>query len=355
MAKIEYVPKKFQPETLAVIAQAERICNDYATQGYDLTLRQLYYQFVSRGLLANTQKEYNRLKGIVNDARLAGYIDWEHIVDRTRFLRDLAHWDSPTDLVKAAANQYRTDKWANQPLRVEVWIEKDALVGVLEVVCPSLDIPYFSCRGYTSQSEIWGAAQRLNQYLWKGQNVLVLHLGDHDPSGIDMSRDIEDRLRMFTGKDGTNRQIDQIVKWREEGTWPQPGNLPEKGTDEYKALVARLDQVINDWGDLEIRRIALTMDQVDEYQPPPNPAKMTDARAEGYVEAYGDESWELDALDPATLSALIREEVEAELDQEAWDEAEAAEETASGLLRGVADRWDRVVNLLQEGEEPEPE
>ena len=158
---------------------------EYAAQGYDLTLRQLYYQFVSRDLLPNRQSEYKRLGDIINDARLAGLVDWEAIVDRTRNIRALSHWSDPASIVKAAANSFAVDKWADQPKRVEVWIEKDALVGVFEPVCEELDVPLFSCRGYTSQSEVWGAAQRLEKYLMADQEVVILHIGDHDPSGLD--------------------------------------------------------------------------------------------------------------------------------------------------------------------------
>src|SRR5205085_3197993 len=126
------------------------IIAEYDQQGFDLTLRQLYYQFVSRDLLSNRQSEYDRLGCIVNDARLAGLIDWNAITDRTRNLRSLAHWDEPTDIIRACASQYRIDKWARQPCRVECWIEKDALVGVIAGICEELDIPYFSCRGYNS-------------------------------------------------------------------------------------------------------------------------------------------------------------------------------------------------------------
>jgi hypothetical protein len=344
--KIEYVPKKFAPPTLGVIRQAEAICQQYQAQGYDLTLRQLYYQFVARGLIPNKDTEYKRLGNIINDARLAGQLDWDFIVDRTRNLRSLAHWDGPTDLVDAASQQFRTDKWSRQPTRVEVWIEKDALVGVLDTACPPYDVPYFSCRGYTSQSEIWGAAQRLNQYLWAGQNVIILHLGDHDPSGVDMTRDIKDRLKMFTEKDGINHLTQEIIKWREQGTWPAV--TPEKGTDEYQALIRRLDDIRDSWGQLEVRRIALTMDQVQEYDPPPNPAKMTDARANGYIDVYGDESWELDALDPATLTTLIQDEIEDARDDEQWDQDVEEEEDAKTRLARISEHWDDLNAWLDE-------
>jgi hypothetical protein len=189
MPLIQYRDINLRPKALATIEAANTIIAEYADQGFDLTLRQLFYQFVSRALIPNTQRDYKNLGSIVNDGRLAGLIDWSAIVDRTRNLRDLAHWDSPADIVDACARQFRFRLWDDQPCRVEVWIEKDALVGVIEGVCTEYDVPHFSCRGYTSQSELWGAAQRLLEHDTK--ECIILHLGDHDPSGVDMSRDIQ--------------------------------------------------------------------------------------------------------------------------------------------------------------------
>src|SRR4051794_4604843 len=124
MPAIEYVPKKFRDEARYIIHQARQICQSYAEQGYDLTLRQLYYQFVARDLIANKQSEYNRLGTIINDARLAGLLDWNYIVDRTRNLKgpgthEMPHWNNPDDIVRAAARSYRESKWANQDYRIE--------------------------------------------------------------------------------------------------------------------------------------------------------------------------------------------------------------------------------------------
>lgn len=298
MPKICYVPKAFNAGSVSIIEQANAIITDYAAQGFTLTLRQLYYQFVARGLIPNRQTEYKRLGSIINDARLAGLIDWDSIVDRTRNLQDLAHWDNPEQIIRAVAQQYRQDRWADQEYRLEVWIEKDALVGVIEGVCQRNDVPFFSCRGYTSQSELWGAAMRLKAYENDGQETVVIHLGDHDPSGIDMSRDIRDRLRLFGAK-------------------------------------------------TQLRRIALNMDQVEQYDPPPNPAKLTDSRAEGYIEEYGDDSWELDALDPATLDALVQREIERWLDTRSWQESTVAQERQRRRLTGVYENWPRVVGLVE--------
>lgn len=180
MPKICYTPKLFKPETLVIIGQANTIIDEYAAQGFDLTLRQLYYQFVARDLLANRQTEYKRLGGIINDARLAGLIDWERITDRTRNLQSNPHWNDAPHVLRSAQGWFALDKWAEQTHRVEVWIEKDALSGVFAPTCEELDVPYFSCRGYTSQSEVWAAGMRLKRYARYGQIPVILHFGDHE-------------------------------------------------------------------------------------------------------------------------------------------------------------------------------
>lgn len=200
MPKITYKTFRFKQPTLELIATCDQILDKYAAAGYDMTLRQLYYQLVSADIIPNKQSEYDRLGSIINDARLAGLIDWSAIVDRGRALKGLAHWTSPESILNAVADQYRIDKWKDQFHRVEVWIEKDALSGVFERICTELDVPYFACKGYTSQSEMWSAAMRLEKYRDNGQEPVILHFGDHDPSGIDMSRDIFDRLDLFSSK-----------------------------------------------------------------------------------------------------------------------------------------------------------
>ena len=288
MPKIRYQDHKFGSSSLDIIVRANDIIEAYQAQGYVLTLRQLFYQFVSRDMLSNTQQSYKRLGAIINDARLAGLVDWLSIEDRTRSLSDQAHWQSPADIIDACARQFIYDKWAPQPHRVEVWIEKEALAGVFERVCTDLDVPYLSCRGYGSQSVMWVAARRMAD---RDQPTIILHFGDHDPSGMDMSRDIVDRLGVF-------------------------------GID------------------VDFRRLALNMDQVDEYRPPPNPAKITDSRAQAYIKSYGDESWELDALEPAVLADLVRREIEAIRDRGLWDDEVEREKEARARLQNVADTWE---------------
>lgn len=299
MPKISYRPKEFNEAHQDKIDKANAIIEEYRRQGFELTMRQLYYQFVSRGFIPNNMREYKNLGTVINDGRLAGLIDWDAIVDRTRELRSLSHWSSPAALIEACANQYRIDKWADQDRRIEVWIEKDALLGVIEPICHEMDVAYFSCRGYTSQSEMWEAAQRLRRYIKSGQKPLVLHFGDHDPSGIDMSRDISARLNEFS------------------------------------------------YNDIELRRLALNMNQVEEYNPPPNPAKLTDSRCQGYMAEHGAESWELDALEPAVIADLIRREIESERNQEAWDAAVEQEDEERAQLQKVSNKWERIIENLE--------
>lgn len=299
--KITYCPKKFKPDYTQIIQRANEIIDEYHKQGYDLTLRQLYYQFVSRDWLTNTDKSYNKLGNAVSDGRRAGLIDWDRIVDRTRFIRTPPAWSGPEAIVAACSKQFSIDFWKKQPYRPEVWIEKDALVGVLEVACEPWHCPYFSCRGYTSDSEIWAAAQRLMKHVNNDQIPIVFHLGDHDPSGIDMTRDIRDRIKLFAK------------------------NCPHE---------------------IEVKRIALTMDQIEEVGPPPNPAKQTDARFESYQKEYGDESWELDALNPEYITNLINDEMAAIVDQELWDEAIEEQTEGRRLLKAVADDWENLTQGL---------
>jgi len=177
--KITYIEKRFSSGSAGLIETANQIISEYQEQGFDLTLRQLYYQFVARDVIANKQTEYKRLGSIINDARLAGLIDWRAIVDRTRERRGNSHWGSPASILQSCIDSYQIDKWADQPWRPEVWIEKDALVGVISRVCHELDVPYFSCRGYTSQSSMWDAGQRFEMYMDDGKSPIIFHFMTH--------------------------------------------------------------------------------------------------------------------------------------------------------------------------------
>lgn len=299
MPKIQYKTINFRQSSLDLIRLVNEVISEYKAQGYELTLRQVYYQLVARGYIPNNERSYKNVGNLINDGRLAGMIDWYAITDRTRNLRGNSHWNTPSSVIASAKYSYLLDKWEGQPNYVEVWVEKDALVDVVGQACRGLDVPYFSCRGYTSQSEMWSAAQRFLRQNDREQRIII-HLGDHDPSGIDMSRDIQERLDMF-------------------------------GADVY------------------VKRVALTMEQIDFYTPPPNPAKITDSRCEKYIAQYGHESWELDALEPKVITDLITQEVTAYRDEDTYLDICSKENREKRELQMLCDNYDDVVSYLMEG------
>ncbi len=302
MPLINYVPKQFTEAHEAVIEQANKIIASYTQK---LTLRQLYYRFVAFGFIPNKQTEYKRLGDIVKQARLAGRIDWDAIEDRGRGLMGINAFTDPADIVRQMARRYHLDHWADQDKHVEVWVEKQALEGVVGAACTPLDVDYFSCKGYMSASEMWAAAQRFEWHNNAGKQVVMIHLGDHDPSGIDMTRDLEARTV----------DVFDVPIW--------------------------------------VERIALNMDQVEEFEPPPNPAKLTDSRVGGYMARYGSSSWELDALEPAYLEEIIQAAAWEHCDREKWDAVEEQQTEERKLLRAASRRWDELVEILEEDDDDE--
>ena len=297
--KIAYIEKEFRPDRLILINKINTIVDTYKRQGFELTLRQVYYQLVARAIIPNNERSYKNLGNLISDARLAGLISWDAIEDRTRNLRYNSHWSNPSSIIQSAAASYMTDHWDGQEYYVEVWVEKDALIGIVGQICSQLDVNHFSCRGYVSQSEMWSASQRLLREQ-ECHNVVLLHLGDHDPSGKDMSRDIQERLRTF-------------------------------GVE-----------------DLEFHRLALNMNQIEEYSPPPNPTKLSDSRATGYIQKYGYECWELDALEPAVIKELIKTNVLKYRDEDLYLETINYQNDEKYLLRKASENWPKVVEMLEE-------
>jgi hypothetical protein len=303
--KIKYRDHRFSADALTKIAKINEIIAEYQAQGLDLTTRQTYYQFVARGLIQNNDREYKKLASVIDDGRMAGLIDWDAIEDRTRRLRENSHWGSPQDILNACASSYRVDLWENQKARPQVWVEKDALIGVIESACSDLDVPCFSCRGYSSQSAMWRAGQLVRKHAKaRKQKTVIFHLGDHDPSGVDMTRDIGERMRLLS----------------------------------------------ND-GPVEIKRIALNMDQVRRYNPPPNSAKLTDVRSTDYIAKFGDQSWELDALDPSVLIKLIRTHVLALRNRAIYDRDYKRQEQERAKLQAVSEQWNDLDLKVEEEDE----
>jgi hypothetical protein len=291
MSKIQYRATNFRKDSLAKIMQMRTIVDEYMAQGLRLTARQLYYQFVARGYIENRVQNYKNLTNLLTDARYAGLIDWDAIEDRGREAAIPSQWNSLQDLVDSAVSAYRLPRWETQPKYCELWVEKQALAGVLEPMADEFHVVLSVNKGYSSASAMFVAAQRFKRR-GHGKPKILFYLGDHDPSGEDMVRDIEDRLVEFGVKD------------------------------------------------LTVIKLALTMPQIEEFDPPPNPAKTTDSRYAKYADEHGDQSWEVDALPPDELQRIIREAFEAEIDEEAMDEIKEKEEKGKEVLRAAAEQME---------------
>lgn len=304
MPLIAYRQQRFNGKARKTVDQAKAILAEYEGEGYVLTLRQLYYQFVARALIPNTEKEYKRLGRIITDAREVGEIDWYAIEDRGRQCLLHGHEDDPRNVLKGIENAIRLNPWRDQDVYLESWVEKAALEGVLARPANRWRSPYMACKGYLSASEAWRAGRRFEKAIADGKRPVLIHLGDHDPSGIDMTRDNGERLAMF----------------------------------------ARMG--------VEVVRVALNMDQVEEYGPPPNPAKQQDSRFEGYQSKHGDESWELDALQPQVIDKLVSDRIESYIDKDRWAETLKREQELRQPLMNLAHRYDEIVRLSLSGEMP---
>ena len=286
---IDWAPSS---RSLELLRHISKILKLYKEQGYRLTLRQLYYQMVSRDLIPNTIRSYSSVGDLVSNGRLAGLIDWEMIEDRVRIPAKNSHWESPKEILEAAARSYYRDRWENQDAHVEVWCEKDAVSNIIAPVCRKLDVIFMANRGYSSQSAMYEAYHRLLDSQNVGKRNWIIYFGDHDPSGLDMTRDIADRLGLFLeGEDGC------------------------------------FDGV---------QRVALNMDQVRRYRPPENPAKVTDSRFTAYAAQYGASSWELDALEPSVLAQLVEDAILEHIDLDAFQEVETLEDKHKELIRAAA-------------------
>lgn len=337
MSKIAYEHATFTAEAREVVRQAEAICQEYADAGYGLTLRQLYYRFIARNLFPdsryfykvegsdreihdplhenprstkNVQRNYKWLGDLCGKARMSGLIDWNHLEDRTRSSTGGdGGWDSPADAVRSMDSWYSISHWVGQPEYLEAWVEKEALDEIVGRAASRWNVAHMACKGYVSLSEMHVAARRLRAREREGKKTTILYLGDHDPSGLDMSRNVQDQLSIF----GSG---------------------------------------------VTVERIALNMDQIQELDPPPSPAKAGDSRSEGYVAQYGVDTWELDAIEPAQLETIVTDAIMPHLVLDLYNARLRQEERERATLTALADNWPDVNQYLIDQDmidEPEQE
>lgn len=256
-----------------VIEHIVQVVNAYEAQGYVLTLRQLHYQLVTENWIVNHDTAYKKLGSILDDCRYGGVIDWDAIEDRGRVpyipysVSDIHH------ALQDTVDQYRLDRQKDQHNMVELWTEKDALSGILKRTTKKYHVRLVVNKGYTSSSAIYSAYERVLDAIRNNQKSVILYFGDHDPSGLDMIRDIRDRLCFMLTQ----------------------GN--------YNYLFDSVDDV------LVVVPIGLTMEQIKKYNLPANPTKLTDSRADKYIAKYGKICWEVDALKPQVLTQIVESNI----------------------------------------------
>jgi hypothetical protein len=239
---------------------------------HPMTVRQVYYQLVSRQVIENSRSSYQAVSKALVAARREGAIPWHHIEDRLRQPRGAPMWSGLPDFATAAAGWYRRDVWETQSIRVEAWLEKDALSGIFEDVLDQYGVTLNVGRGFDGWDSIHNAAERISD------EDVILYFGDFDPSGEDMVRSLRERLA-------------------DQGSCP------------------------------EIKKCALVYEDIERYQLPPDFTKASDTRSTAFVAKWGDVSVELDALPMDVLRERIVTEIEGRLDLEALRAVREREES----------------------------
>lgn len=252
-----------------IITAVSDIIDSFTTR---LTLRQIFYQLVVRHLIPNTMNQYKRLSRILVDARHSGQINWDSMEDRTRTITGGDREEGTPQEWFGSAKYYlencwryfKLPHWLNQENYVEVWFEKQALEGIFDSATSRHDIVQLACKGYSSHDVGYKLQQRIDS-LTDDRKAHILYFGDWDPSGLDIYRFIQDMAEMF-------------------------------------------DLTIS------FERIAITQDQIQQYQIPPMMAKSSDSRYAKFAADFGEDVVELDALDPDVLTNLIHESIEKHFD-----------------------------------------
>lgn len=291
--KEHFLHKRFSKESMKLIDHANSILDDYAGQGYRVSLRQLYYRFVAQNLIENSSSSYQSLGRLISEARLAGYVDWDTIEDRGRRVVAPTYWDGPADILEGSARAFKLNKWENQKKHVEVMVEKQAMEGIFIPVCQEYDVPFHMNKGYSSSSAMYEIGKRLQERSQLAhKDIIIIYAGDHDPSGVAMTDDVLERLQMFSQCDIT------------------------------------------------VLRIALNMKQIERYNPPPQASKETDSRTPAYIERFGtDKCYELDALEPSVLAGVLRASIKAQVDEVQWKKDLARERDIKDDLQSIADQY----------------
>jgi hypothetical protein len=250
------------------------------------TVRQVFYQATVRGLVEKTEDGYRKVHTDLTLLRRSGELPYDSLAGNTRWQRKPTTFDSVEDALRETAAFYRKSLWKDADAYVEIWLEKDALSGVIYPVTAMYDVPLMVARGYASLSFLHSAADYI-----EGLDVpaYIYHLGDFDPSGVDAGEKIEEMLRELT---------------------------PD--------------------AEIIFRRVAVTPEQIAAWRLPTRPTKATDSRAKN----FGAISVELDAIEPSRLRAIVQDAIEFHLPADQFEIVKAAEESEREQIRNLVSGLD---------------
>ncbi len=282
------------------IAVREEILAVLASFDGPMSSRQVAYQLVGRRAIENTEKEKERIGRTIVAMRQEGLIPYSRIVDRTRSKHQRPSWAGVTDIMEAAASQYRRNLWADQPVIPMIACEKRALEGVFSGIVDEYGVSLWTFGGFNSLSFDYEWSEAIREITDAGKRVSVAYFGDHDPSGICIEDTSFDRLG-----------------------------------EEFGA-------------DFEWCRLGLNPEDFEEFKLAPIPVKPTDRRTKAFLSKFGDHAAELDALPPAELERRIREAIEQHIDMEKWEALKKTEAVERDALDVVIKNWDAAVAAAQD-------
>lgn len=247
-----------------------------------MTVRQIFYRLVSNGVIGKTEGEYkSTVVRLLGEMRRSGELPFHLIADNTRWMRKPHTWSSLESMLQRTAQAYRRSVWDNQDVYVEVWLEKDALAGVLYEETEAWDVPLMVTRGYPSLSYLYSAAETIAA---QDKPTFLYYFGDYDPSGLDIPRKVECDLRDFA---------------------------PD--------------------ADITFERVAVSRAQIESMKLPTRPTKKTDSRSKGFV----GESVEVDAILPRTLRSIVQKCITQHIEPLAYGVLQAAEESERESLMSL--------------------
>jgi hypothetical protein len=256
---------------------------DVVRENRPMTVRQVFYQAVSCGLIEKTEAQYkNTVVRLLTDMRIDGDLPFNWIADNTRWMRKPYSYSSMESAIRRTAETYRRSVWDSQDVYVELWLEKDALSGVLYEVTAPWDVPLMVSRGYSSVTYLYTAAETI---IAQNKPAYLYYFGDYDPSGVDIPRNVEARLRQFA-----------------------PG------------------------AEIRFERVAVNFEQIEAMQLPTRPTKKTDSRSK----AFEGESVEVDAIPPGALRQLAEQCIAQHVDQRQYEMMQTAEVEERKILEMFA-------------------